>query len=148
MNDTVKNKVIELIEGPLTEEGCELADVVLSRYKNNSTLKIYVYSANGVDIDECARLSKIVGDVIDGTDLFESGYTLEVSSPGLDRPLKTSRDFKYRVGETVRVHFVDPKKKKLTAEIVSADETSVALKDDCDTYEIELADIEKAKIIY
>ena len=148
MNDTVKNKVIELIEGPLTDEGCELADVVLSRYKNNSTLKIFVYSANGVNIDECARLSRIVGDVIDNTDLFESGYTLEVSSPGLDRPLKTNRDFKYRVGETVRIHFTDPKRKSLTAEIVSANENSVALKDENETYEIALADIEKAKIIY
>ena len=148
MNDSVKNKVIELIEGPLTEEGCELADVVLSRYKNNSTLKIFVYSANGVDIDECARLSRIVGDVIDSADLLESGYTLEVSSPGLDRPLNTSCDFKYRVGETVRIHFIDPKRKKITAEIVSADENSVALKDENDTFEIELADIEKAKIIY
>lgn len=148
MNDSVKNKVIELIEGPLTEEGCVLADVVLSRYKNNSTLKIFVYSANGVDIGECARLSRIVGEVIDSTDLLESGYTLEVSSPGLDRPLKTSRDFKYRVGETVRINFIDPKRKKITAEIVSADENSVALKDDSDTFEIELVDIEKAKIIY
>jgi len=148
MNDMVKNEVIELIEGPLTEEGCELADVVLSRYKNNSTVKIFVYSANRVDVDECARLSRIVGDVIDSTDLLESGYTLEVSSPGLDRPLKTSRDFKYRVGETVRIHFVDPKRKKITAEIVSADENSVALRDENDTYKIELADIEKAKIIY
>ena len=148
MNDKVKNEVIEIIEGPLTEEGCELADVVLSRYKNNSTLKIFVYSANGVDIDECARLSRVVGDIIDSTDLFESGYTLEVSSPGLDRPLKTSRDFKYRIGEKVRIHFVDPKRKKLTAEIVSVDENSVAFKDDSDAFQIELADIEKAKIIY
>ena len=132
----------------MTDEGCELADVVLSRYKNNSTLKIFVYSANGVNIDECARLSRIVGEVIDDTDLFESGYTLEVSSPGLDRPLKTSRDFKYRVGETVRIHFADPKRKTLTAEILSAEENSVALKDENETYEIALADIEKAKIIY
>ena len=73
MNDKVKNEVIEIIEGPLTDEGCELADVVLSRYKNNSTLKIFVYSANGIDIDECARLSRVVGDIIDSTDLFESG---------------------------------------------------------------------------
>ncbi|MBN1211474.1 MAG: ribosome maturation factor RimP [candidate division Zixibacteria bacterium] len=148
MNDLVKNKVIELIEEPLSEKGCELADVVLSRYKNNSTLKIFVYSANGIDIDECARLSKVVGDVIDGTDLFENGYTLEVSSPGLDRPLKTSCDFKYRVGETVRVHFIDPKRKKITARIISVDENSVAFADDSEAYEIELADIEKAKIIY
>ncbi|MDD3732075.1 MAG: hypothetical protein PHU88_06835 [candidate division Zixibacteria bacterium] len=148
MNETIKNEVIKLIEKPLTEEGCELAEVVLSRYKSNATLKIFVYSVNGVDINRCAHLSKIIGDIIDNTDLFENGYTLEVSSPGLDRLLKTTTDFKYRVGEKVQVYFVDPKRKKVIAEIISADDNAVKFRDDNDTFEIALAEIEKAKIIY
>ncbi|MFZ5981461.1 MAG: ribosome maturation factor RimP [Candidatus Zixiibacteriota bacterium] len=148
MNDKVKEQVIELIEKPLVEQGCELADVVLARYKSSVTLKVFVYSAGGVDLDECARLSRLVGDIIDETDLFEKGYTLEISSPGLDRPLKTGRDFRYRVGEKVRVHFVDTKRKNITAEIVSATDKSVELKDENSTFEVELDEIEKAKIIY
>ena len=148
MNDKVKERVIELIEKPLAEQGCELADVVLARYKSSATLKVFVYSDGGVNLDECVRLSRLVGDIIDATDLFEKGYTLEISSPGLDRPLKTGRDFRYRAGEKVRVHFLDKKRKDVTAEIVSATDDTVKLKDENSTFEVELDEIDKAKIIY
>lgn len=140
--------MIELIEGPLSLEGCEVADLSLSRYKSSVTLKVYVYASDGVTIDRCARLSRIIGDVIDGTDMFAGGYTLEVSSPGLSRPLTTARDFRYRTGETVAVTFVDPERKPLTAEIVSADEESVQLRNSEQTFSVPLSDIEKAKIVF
>ncbi len=148
MQDETKEKIIALIEQPLLDEGCELADVVLSRYKNHATLRLFVYSINGASIGECARLSRIVGDLIDGTDFFKSRYTLEVSSPGLDRPLTTARDFRFRVGEKVVVEFVDREKKKLTAEIIGASDDEVQLKSEAGELRLKLAEIEKAKIIF
>ncbi|MEW6412837.1 MAG: ribosome maturation factor RimP [Candidatus Zixiibacteriota bacterium] len=148
MPDELKDKIVALIEQPLLDEGCELADVALSRYKNKATLRLFVYSAGGVNIDECARLSRILGDIIDGTDYFKSGYTLEVSSPGLDRPLKTAKDFRYRVGEKVTIEFVDRKKKKLTAEIKGASDEEVQFDGEAGEFSVKLAEIEKAKIIF
>jgi len=148
MNDKVKEQVIDLIEKPLAQQGYELADVVLGRYKTSVTLRFFVYSAGGVSLEECARLSRSVGDIIDETDLFDKGYTLEISSPGLDRPLKTGLDFRYRIGEKIRVHFVDSKRKNITAEIVSATDKTVELKDENSNIKVELDEIEKAKIIY
>src|SRR5210317_1087543 len=107
MTGKLKDQIIELIERPLAEEGAELADITLSQYKSSATLRLFVYSEVGTSLDECARLSRLVGDLIDGTDLLESGYTLEVSSPGLDRPLKTARDFRFRIGEKVRLEFAE-----------------------------------------
>ncbi len=148
MTDKSKDRIIELIEKPLLEEGAELAGVALSRYKSSTTLRLFVYSERSVSVDECSRLSRLVGDLIDGTDLLSSGYTLEVSSPGLDRPLTTARDFKFRVGETVRLEFVDKGRKKLTAEIVAATDEQIELKNESGLISFGLAEIKQAKIVF
>ncbi len=144
--DELKMQIRELIERPLAAEGAELVDMVVSRYKNNNALRLFVYSTRGMTIDECARLSRLVGDIIDGTGIFQSGYTLEVSSPGLDRPLTTEADFRHRIGETVRVEFVDEKKKKVTAEISGISNSQVEFNNDEGAFTVDLAEIDKAKI--
>jgi len=148
MFEDIKQKFLDLIEKPLQQEGCGLVDIVLSRYRNNWTLRLFIFSDNGTTIDECARISRIVRDIIEGTTLFESGYTLEVSSPGLDRPLTTARDFKHRVGETVRIEFVGSQVKEGTAEIVSATNGEVQFKDGTGVFTVGLAEIEKATIVF
>ncbi|MFQ6008368.1 MAG: ribosome maturation factor RimP [Candidatus Zixiibacteriota bacterium] len=148
MFDEIKQRVRELIEKPLRDEGCELVDIVLARYKSRWTLKVFIFTEGGTTIGECTRISQIVGDIIDGTNLFDSGYTLEVSSPGLDRPLKEPRDFKYRVGETVTIDFVDPKKEKIRAEILSASDMEIQLKNSAGVFTVGLDEIEKATIVY
>jgi ribosome maturation factor RimP len=142
-----KQRVIELVEAPLAEQGFELADVVLSRYKHNVTVRLFVYGPDAVTIGDCTRLSRLVGDVIDGTDLFENGYALEVSSPGLDRPLLTARDFKYRLGETVRVEYVDTAKKHFRGEILAVNDGSVEFEHEGSRVMVDLARIRKATIV-
>lgn len=148
MAEDQKQKVWNLIEPALRAEGCEIADMALSRYKTSVLLRVYVYRQGGLTLAQCAHLSHLVGEVIDGTELFAGGYTLEVSSPGLDRPLKTFRDFFYRVGETVKIAFVDPKRKAVTAEIVSATEESVTFREKDTEFAVPLAEIERAKIVF
>jgi ribosome maturation factor RimP len=148
MLERIKKQVLDLISGPLLAEGCEVADLVLSRYRNDWTVKVFVYSANGPTVDECARLSRLVGDLLDGTELFESGYTLELSSPGLDRPLKTARDFKYRVGEEVKIAFVDAKRKKVKAIIRATSGTNVDFEGDDGPFTLDLDEIDSARIVF
>jgi ribosome maturation factor RimP len=149
MADALKQRVTDLISGPLVAEGYELADMALSRYHTSVLLRLFVYAkGGGPTLEECARLSNVVGTVIDGTDLFESGYTLEVSSPGLERPLTTARDFTYRAGETVRIEFVDHKRKKQTAEIVGVTEDRVEFRDENGSFSIPLEEIERARIVF
>jgi ribosome maturation factor RimP len=73
---------------------------------------------------------------------------LEVSSPGLDRPLTEARDFRFRTGETVRVEFVDSKRKKLTAQVLSATDTEVEFQHDSEIVRIPLTEIRRAKIVF
>ncbi|MEW5795458.1 MAG: ribosome maturation factor RimP [Candidatus Zixiibacteriota bacterium] len=144
----MKQTVSELVAAPLEAQGYELADVVVSRYKTSTTVRLFVYGENGVTIDECARLSRVIGAVIDGTGLFENGYTLEVSSPGLDRPLLTLRDYKYRVGETVRVEFLDRARKAVVGEIVAVDDNRVTFRVADEVITIDLPEIKRAQIVF
>ena len=149
MVDELKQQVVSLVEPVLAAEGCELADMALSRYRTAVTLRLFVYAQNGgPTLAQCSHLSNVVGGVIDGTDLFEKGYTLEVSSPGLDRPLTTARDFRHRVGETVKVEFVDRKRRKATAEIVAVTDNQVEFRDESGSYSVPIEDIERAQIVF
>jgi len=148
MSEQVADRVRELVQGPIAGLGCELADINLSHYKSTWTVRLFVYAEGGVDIDLCARLSRAVGDLIDGTDLFEAGYTLEVSSPGLDRPLTRGIDFRYRVGEQVRITFKDRQREPVEAAIVSANETEAQFEGTDGPFSVPLGEIEKAVIIF
>lgn len=148
MDSELKIQVNDLIEKPLLDRGYELADMVLSRFKGQVSLKLFVYSINGVTLDGCAQVSRLVGDLIDGTELFVDGYLLEVSSAGLDRPLKTARDFRFRVGETVRLHFSEKGRKKVTAEIVGLDGDLVLFRNDDGPFSVRLDELDEAKIIF
>ena len=148
MKVDVKQTVSELIESIFGSEPYEKADITISNFKGSVTVRLYVYGENGVTIDECARLSKTLGEVIDGAGLFDDGYTLEVSSPGLDRPLTHARDYKYRVGETVRVDFLDKKRKRLHGEIVGVSGEQVDFKVAEEVITVDLADINKAQIVF
>jgi len=146
--DDRKDRIAAALEQPLVGEGFELADIVLSQYRNNVLVRLFVYGEHGVTLDDCARLSRSAGSVIDRLDMFADGYSLEVSSPGLDRPLTTARDFKYRIGETVQITFLDRTKPELRAEIASVAGNSIELRNDDGSFTFELADIEKARIVF
>ena len=143
-----KQIVSSLLDGPLRDQGYELADVVVSRYRTAVTVRLFVYGENGVTIAECARLSRFVGDILDGTELFVNGYALEVSSPGLDRPLLSPRDYRYRIGETVRVDFLDRGRGKLTGDIVAVLDDRVEFKVNDEVITIDLAEVKQAQIIF
>lgn len=143
-----KEEVIELLRQPLIDEGIAIVDAALSRYKSSVTFKLFIYSDKGTTLEECSRVSHLVGEIIEGTDYFKNGYTLEVSSPGLDRPLTTMIDFKYRIGEKVRITFVEPKRKKEEAEITGVENSTVILVGKDGVYRLNLDEIKEAKIIF
>jgi len=142
-----KDKIMELVSAPIAELGFELIDIKLARYRKESRLQLFIDGDNGVSIDDCVRISRLVGPIFDNSGLFKFGYGLEVSSPGLDRPLETARDFKRRVGETVEIYFNDKKQKSVRGELVGADERFIEIKIENDLNKFDLMDIRKGKII-
>ncbi|HOB81909.1 MAG TPA: ribosome maturation factor RimP [Peptococcaceae bacterium] len=95
--------VYSLAEPIVTENGMELVDVEFTKEGGNWYLRIYIDKDEGVDLDDCQKISTLLSDLLDQEDPIEQAYFLEVSSPGLDRPLKREKDFRKYEGHLVNV---------------------------------------------
>jgi len=147
-NEKLKVEVLNMIENPLQSRGCEVAELSIAQHKKNTTVRVFVYCDGGVTLDKCRSLSVVIGDILDGTELFGNGYSLEVSSPGLDRPLHRAIDFKFRIGEVVKVQFAEAQRPTAKAKIISANETEIVFENEAGAFTEPLANIENAKIVY
>ncbi len=97
------------VVGPLAEaEGLELVAVEFQRETAGWILRVYLDKAGGITLDDCQRVSHQLGDLLDVEDLIDHAYTLEVSSPGLDRPLVAEADFLRFAGRQVRIQTETP----------------------------------------
>jgi ribosome maturation factor RimP len=104
----VMERVRTLLLPLFQAEGIELVDVEFRREGRGWVLRVYLDRPGGVTLDDCQRVSEQVGDLLDVEDLIDYPYTLEVSSPGLDRPLKTPEDFIRFTGRLVRLTTAAP----------------------------------------
>lgn len=95
--------VIETIEPLIEAEGAELVELQLSPQKGRWLVRIFVDTEDGIALEDCRQLSLEIGQVLDAEELIPASYTLEVSSPGLDRPLQTPRDFRRQLQRLVTV---------------------------------------------
>lgn len=85
------------------DAGCELVDVEYVKEGPNKYLRVYIDKEGGVSIDDCENVSRSLEKQLDEKDFIEEAYILEVSSPGIDRPLKKKEDFEKYKGEIVDV---------------------------------------------
>ena len=92
-----------LIEPVVEEMNCVLWGIEQISHGRQSTLKVYIDSDNGVDIDDCARVSRQISSLLDVEDLISGSYTLEVSSPGLERRLFKAEHFERFKGATIKL---------------------------------------------
>jgi len=103
METETERAVSKIVEPIVASQGMELVAVEYKREARGWVLRIYLDKKGGVSLDDCVLVSNEVGTVLDVEDLFESPYTLEVSSPGLNRILKKERDFKRFKERSVRI---------------------------------------------
>ena len=95
--------VVALIEPVLNDLGYELVEVQFRREAHGQVLRVIIFRPEGIGVEDCARVSREVGHLLDVEDLIEQAFHLEVSSPGLDRPLQNARDFARYRGSRVRL---------------------------------------------
>ncbi len=102
LKERIERSVMEVTE----REGFELVELAVLDRGHKTLVRVFAdRPSGGISIDECARLSRKLSDWFDLENVFERAYILEVSSPGLDRPLVTRRDFERKVGREVRIWF-------------------------------------------
>ena len=145
----MKIKPIAEIEAallPIAQElDIELVEVEFKQGKEPA-LTVYIDTDNGVDLDTCEKFHRAIDPVLDEVDpTFGAAYTLNVSSPGLDRPLKTERDYRKCMGEMVEVKLFAPLKGKkfFEATLKGHDETCVYLELNGEELKLEKAKIAK-----
>lgn len=123
-------KRTEELLGPLMEENSfELVDVEYVKEAGNWYLRAYIDKEGGINIDDCELISRALSDKLDELDFIEDSYILEVSSPGLGRPLKKDRDFERSMGEEVeiRTYRAIDRQKEFTGVLKSFDKESITI---------------------
>jgi ribosome maturation factor RimP len=148
MIQDLKTEIERLVEPLLGAEGFDLIEIKLSRYKRNYRLQIFVDSDHGVTIGECAHLSRLVGTAMDTSDVIQNRYILEISSPGLDRPLHSDRDFKRKIGENMAVDVIDGDRNRTVKGILTGVEGDMLrLNGEDGEMSIRLSDVQQGRII-
>ncbi len=105
---SIAEKVTALVGPVLARDGYELVEVEWLRQGGRWTLRLFIDKAGGVQIDDCQAVSRTVEPMLDVEDFIEPAYDLEVSSPGLDRPLRKPQDFDRYAGQRAHLKSFAP----------------------------------------
>ncbi len=137
------------IAEPLCEDmGIEVVDVEYTMQRGGWVLRLYIDRPGGTTLDDCIRVSRELSTLLDVEDIVPQSYSLEVSSPGLDRPLKREKDFHKAIGKKVRIRTTEPiDGRKNFKVVVEAVEDGVVVARDASgrTWSIPIDNIEKAR---
>lgn len=145
---SVHEDIIGLLHPVLQEHGLELVELKVTRGKI-SKVQVFVWRTDGLPIELCSSVSRELSDLLDRKDLISGSYRLEVSSPGLDRPLKTKRDFERNIDEKVKIEYkVNDKTQRVRGWLEAVQDTGVKIKLENKEYQvIRISEITSAKII-
>ena len=138
------------VVGPVvTGLGYEFVGAEFGRAEGGQTLRVYIDAADGIDVDDCAEVSRQLDVVLDVEDVVPGAYTLEVSSPGVDRPLFDEAQFGAQLGEEVRVRLLGgvDGRRNYKGRLVTVGGGTVTLEVDGAEHVLPLADVEQAYLI-
>jgi ribosome maturation factor RimP len=138
-----------MLEPAVEALGFELLGLEFVQAGRHSTLRVYIDHENGITVDNCADVSRQVSAILDVEDPITNEYDLEVSSPGVDRPLFKPAHFEQAQGEEVRVRTKLPQdgRRNFKGDLVAASSDMITLQIDGHEHMIMLSNIERANII-
>ena len=135
------------VEPILADAGMELVELICHPQGHQLLIRLLVDRPGGVTLANCARVNQQIGNALEQTSLIEGSYLLEVSSPGLDRPLATTRDFERALGEDVRIELSteDGRTKELAGLILAVQPEAVVVKTPAGNVTVQFTEIRGAK---
>lgn len=142
-----RKALIEWLEPEVAAQGCELLDLEWQRGRD-AILRLFIDAPEGIALDDCERVSRAVEALLDVEDPLPEGYRLEVSSPGVERPLRTPEHFAAAMGEEVRLR-IDEKGavRKMRGRVAAINEAALQLERDGEVIEIGLDDVLAARLV-
>ena len=144
----MKNEITDIIKPTIVSMGYELWGLSIGQQNNSLKFTLYIDSKNGINIDDCVKVSNQVSHILDIDDEFNAEYILEVSSPGFDRVLITQDHFEKFINEKVKMKlkWLVKNRKNIKGLITSVTSEHVVISDDKDNYEIKYDSIDSARL--
>lgn len=145
----MSQRLVQLLEPVVEDLGYELWHLEVEGSGNNRLLRLYIDAAEGIVVEDCERVSREVGAALDVADPLPGAYRLEVSSPGLDRPLVKPAHFRRFLGERARVTLYAPLdgRRRFTGVLCDVDDENVCLEYDDRTVTLPHTAIAKARLV-
>jgi len=137
----------ETIINILHDCGVDLYDIEIVSENERKIFRIYITSKDGISLDKCSEVTKILSPILDLEPPVSGEYTLEVSSPGIERPLRKNEHYIGSIGEMVKVKLINTD--KIIGKLESLEDGKITLvEDDGEVVSISLDDIDKARTYY
>jgi len=148
MPATLRERLIALIEPLVGRLGYELVELEQTSGRGSAVVRLFIDRPEGVGLADCERVSREVSALLDVEDPIPTAYTLEVSSPGFDRVLRTPAHFARFVGARIAVELAAPRegRRRYTGTLLTADESGIALEVDGQRVPVSFAEIGKARL--
>jgi ribosome maturation factor RimP len=149
MPATLRERLLALIEPLVGRLGYELVELEQTSGRGSAVVRLFIDCPEGVGLADCERVSREVAALLDVEDPIPTAYTLEVSSPGFDRVLRTKEHFARFVGARVTVELIAPRdggRRRYTGTLVSANEAGIALEVDGQRVPMSFGEINKARL--
>jgi len=147
-SETLLQEVREVVEPILQSQGYELVDLEYQRESRGWVLRIYLDREGGITLDDCTGVSHEVGAVLEVKDVIPNAYVLEVSSPGLTRPLKKPEDYNRFRNQLVKIKLFHPLdgRRNFKGSLLGLEGETVRVEADGQVFEIPLQSIAKANL--
>lgn len=147
--EEVIRQVEQLVEPILAEEKLELFDIEFGQEPAGWFLRVFIDSEQGVDIETCAQVNEVLRKKLDRLKIIRGDYTLEVSSPGIERPLKNEKDYQKAIGSKIYIKTFAPlgNQKEFTGVLESIERNSVTIRTQKDSIRVPLNLITKAHLV-
>jgi ribosome maturation factor RimP len=148
MGKNVTAVVEELVTPILEQQSLELVDIEYAKEGNNWFLRVFIDKENGLDIEDCRSVSEQLSKRLDEEDPIPDAYFLEVSSPGIERPLKKEKDFYWSIGKNVAVKTVEPieDRKSFEGVLTEFNGQILTLEEDAKLLQIPLENVDSARL--
>jgi ribosome maturation factor RimP len=145
----VSDQIEQLIEVPIETLGYELVGVEYVKNGSNTVLRIYIDAKQGISIEDCERVSHQVSGILEVEEPITSAYSLEVSSPGFDRPLFKERDFVRFVDNEVKITMKLPVqgRRNFKGRLEGMSDGNILIEVDGEVYELPLTKLSKARLV-
>jgi len=144
----LREQLRELLAPVVAGLGYQLWELEYLPRSGGGLLRVYIDSPNGISLDDCERASRVVSDTLDAADPIPGHYTLEVSSPGLDRVLRTREHFERFAGERVKLEMMQPieGRKRFAGRLLGVGERDITLELESGRISLPIDDIHRARL--